>query len=186
MLWVNLVMDTFAATALSALPPSAAVMRDKPRAESDFIISGAMLRRMIPVSLIFCTGLLALLYVLEHAEVTCLADLFALRRLGPADGLTTRELTIFFNIFVLLQVWNLFNARAFLSGRSAFSGLGGCPAFTGTAVFILAGQAAIVTLGGRMFGVGPLPLSEWGAELAVTSVVLWLPEVFRLMRGRAD
>ena len=184
MLWVNLVMDTFAATALSALPPSADVMLDRPRKESDFILSPDMLRRMLPQAAAFCALLLGLVHVLGHADIQSVTDLFALRALSPADGLTPRELTIFFNLFVLMQLWNLFNARAFMTRQPAWAGLGAAPAFTGTVLVILAGQIAIVSLGGRMFGVTALPLGEWLAQIAITSPVLWIPEAVKFLRKR--
>lgn len=177
MLWVNLIMDTFAAMALASLPPSEAVMLEAPRSRRDFIISPAMWRLIISTGVIFFILLVALLYVLHHADVTSLAQLPRVK-LGAEAAFTPYELSLFFTIFVFLQFWNLFNARAFATHRSAFH-LGHCGEFLFIAAIIVVGQIAIVSLGGRAFSVTPLRLSDWLIIIAGTSPVLLLGELLR-------
>ena len=124
MLWVNLIMDTFAAMALASLPPSEMVMKEKPRDRNDFIISKAMASSIVGVGFGFFILLLGLLYVFEHSQINSLYDLSSLST-GPKDGLSRYELSLFFTIFVMLQFFNMFNARAFASGQSAFN-IKGC------------------------------------------------------------
>lgn len=195
MLWVNLIMDTFAAMALASLPPSERVMRDKPRDRRRFIITRAMAVRIIGAGGAFFLLLLLLLAVLESHDIRSMADLWAAatghaRLYGaaaPGSPFFTRgtlspyEESLFFTFFVMLQFWNMFNARAFLTGRSAFR-LRGCGGFLLVAALILAGQVAIVSLGGEMFNVTPLPLSDWAAIIALTSVVLWAGEAARALK----
>ncbi len=119
MLWVNLIMDTFAAMALASLPPSASVMKDKPRPREAFIINNAMKRFIICIGGIFFLVLLAILYYFEHTDITCLTEIGSVT-MGGNTGLSGYELSLFFTIFVFLQFWNMFNARAFETGRSAF------------------------------------------------------------------
>ena len=118
MLWVNLVMDTFAAMALASLPPSRSVMSDKPRKRREFIITGGMARSILWVGGVFAVGMIALLYVLEHASVTSLSGLLH-PSWQPYKGLSAYELSLFFTIFVMLQVWNMFNAKAYGTHSSA-------------------------------------------------------------------
>lgn len=124
MLWVNLIMDTFAAMALASLPPSETVMRDKPRDRRAFIINRAMRRDILGVGFAFFFILLGLLYVFEHSQVTALTDFLHLH-IGEREQLSAYELSLFFTIFVMLQFWNMFNARAFGTDRSALN-LRGC------------------------------------------------------------
>lgn len=182
MLWVNLIMDTFAAMALASLPPSKDVMRDKPRNRKSFIINPAMTRLIIGVGCLFFVILLTLLYMLEHAPIQSMTDFLTWKNMGN-QGLTDHELSIFFTLFVMIQFWNMFNARAFATGRSAFH-LKGCKGFGGIALLIFVGQIIIVQCGGRMFNVTPLSLSDWLIIVTSTSVVLWIGEFFRLFNKR--
>lgn len=182
MLWVNLIMDTFAAMALASLPPSKDVMRDKPRNRKSFIINPAMTRLIIGVGCLFFVILLTLLYMLEHAPIHSMTDFLTWKNIGN-QGLTDHELSIFFTLFVMIQFWNMFNARAFATGRSAFH-LKGCKGFGGIALLIFVGQIIIVQCGGRMFNVTPLSLSDWLIIVTSTSVVLWIGEFFRLFNKR--
>ncbi|MCR5084081.1 MAG: calcium-translocating P-type ATPase, PMCA-type, partial [Succinivibrionaceae bacterium] len=127
MLWVNLIMDTFAAMALASLPPSEQVMRAKPRDRNAFIIDRTMARVIVGVGGLFFAGLIGLVYVFEHSDITALSDL-ATVSLGAANGLSAYELSLIFTIFVMLQFFNMFNARAYETGASAFS-LAGCRPF---------------------------------------------------------
>ena len=182
MLWVNLIMDTFAAMALASLPPSKDVMRDKPRNRKSFIINPAMTRLIIGVGCLFFVILLTLLYMLEHAPIQSMTDFLTWKNTGHHE-LTNHELSIFFTLFVMIQFWNMFNARAFATGRSAFH-LKGCKGFGVITLLILMGQIIIVQCGGRMFNVSPLSLSDWLIIVTSTSVVLWIGELFRLFNKR--
>ena len=169
MLWVNLIMDTFSAGALASLPPTERVMEDKPRRsgkDGDFIITRSMAYTIFGVGALFVLILLGLL-VYFHAS----------------DGLSPHDLSWFFSFFVLLQFWNMFNAKAFMEGRSAFAGLGQCRGFLFVAGLILVGQYLIVTLGGKMFSVVPLPWQDWAVIIGSTSLVLWAGELWRLIRS---
>ncbi len=180
MLWVNLIMDTFAAMALASLPPSKRVMKDAPRKRTAFIIDPVMKQSILAIGGIFFVVLLTLLFVLEHYSILQLTDLLHFTD-HPDNGMTAYELSIFFTIFVMLQFWNMFNARAFHTGRSAFH-LKDCKGFLLIAVFILVGQIAIVQLGGEMFNVTPLHLTDWLLIISSTSIVLWIGEGVRLIK----
>ncbi len=177
MLWVNLIMDTFAAMALASLPPSESVMDDKPRSRSAFIISRSMWRWIIGTGGIFFLFFLGLLYYFEHTDITSLSQI-GRATFGADRGLTPYELSLFFTIFVFLQFWNMFNARAYATGRSALH-LEGCSGFGLTALIIVIGQILIVTVGGEFFSVVPLRLTDWLIIVAGTSVVLWAGELLR-------
>ncbi len=178
MLWVNLIMDTFAAMALASLPPSAAVMHEQPRSRTAFIISPSMWKFIIGVGGIFFVALLGLLFYLEHTPLTSLTQ-FGQLPIGDNTGLSPYELSLFFTIFVFLQFWNMFNAKAFSTGRSAFH-MKDCGGFELIALFILVGQIAIVQIGGRFFNVVPLSITDWAIIISATSIVLWIGEIWRL------
>ena len=181
MLWVNLIMDTFAAMALASLPPSERVMKDKPRDRNAFIINRPMRYDIIGMGGLFFVLLLGLLYIFHHADITCLTDLLSLHLDPSSSEMTPYELSLFFTIFVFLQFWNMFNARAFESHGSAFN-LKRCSEFDFIALVILVGQILIVTFGGEMFNVTPLKIVDWVIIIAVTSLVLWVGELFRLFK----
>lgn len=168
MLWVNLIMDTFAAGALASLPPSADVMKDRPRksgANGDFIITKPMATTIFLVAAIFVAVQMLVLYNFN------------------ADGaLTAYEQSWFFTFFVMLQFWNMFNAKAFMTGRSAFKGMSGSGSFIFVALIILVGQYLIVTFGGEMFNVTPLSLHSWIVIIAITSPVLLVGEIIRFFK----
>lgn len=166
MLWVNLIMDTFAAAALASLPPNKKVMRHKPRRNEDFIITRAMSAFILIVATIFVVLLLWLLY--HFTDVN--------------GNISRYDLTRFFTIFVLLQFWNLFNAKAFASGHLAFHQMHKSIGFVITVVAILIGQFLIVTFGGDVFRTVPLPASEWISIFGLTSVVLWIGELVRFFK----
>lgn len=181
MLWVNLIMDTFAAMALASLPPTMEVMRDKPRRREDFIVSRPMWAGILGMGALFTALLIALLVVFQQADVTSLTDYSWISTYGQVGvELTPYEESVFFTLFVLLQFWNMFNARAFATGHSAFHNLRQCRGFGLIAVVILVGQIIIVTIGGQMFNVTPLPPADWFVIIAVTSLVLWGGELKRL------
>ena len=167
MLWVNLIMDTFAAMALASLPPTERVMQDKPRSRQAFIISNPMWWSILITGGIFTALLLVVLWHLEKG------------------GMPLYDLSLFFTTFVMLQFWNMFNARAFQTGQSALR-LKGCKGFNFIAGCILIGQILIVTFGGQMFNVTPLSLRHWVMIICGTSVVLWIGEAIRLFRRRSQ
>jgi len=164
-LWVNLIMDTFAAMAMASLPPSREVLHDKPRSQQAFIITRPMLHGIISIGLLFFIVTAALLWYFEHME-----------------GMSTRELTVFFTIFVMIQWWNLFNARALGSTHSAFRRLWACQSFLSVLLLILVGQWLIVTYGGNLFRTEPLDATTWLWIILGTSPVLWIGEIYRKMR----
>ena len=163
-LWVNLIMDTFAAMALASLPPSREVMQERPRSQDAFIITRPMIRGIGVIGGLFFVVTFALLYYFERIA-----------------GVDPKELTIFFCIFVMLQWWNLFNARSLGSCHSAFRRLWACRGFLFVLAMVLAGQWLIVTFGGKMFRTVPLEWPCWGWIILGTSPVLWVGEVYRLI-----
>ena len=180
MLWVNLIMDTFAAMALASLPPSASVMKDKPRSREAFIINRPMWKSIIGVGGMFFIFLLGLLYYFEHTDITSLTEIGKVA-MGENTGLSGYELSLFFTIFVFLQFWNMFNARAFATGRSAFH-FKGCGGFVLIALVILVGQILIVEFGGQFFNVEPLKFTDWAIIICGTSVVLLIGEIMRIFK----
>jgi Ca2+-transporting ATPase len=183
MLWVNLIMDTFAAIALASLPPTRSVMEEQPRHVTDSIISRAMARHVIGVGGFFTLLLLVVLVIMEHADIRSMDDLFSFT-FGAYDGLSAYELSLFFTLFVMLQFWNMFNAKAFMTDNSAFHRLKECRGFMVIAFVIFVGQLLIVELGGQMFNVTPLAASDWGFIILATSPVAIVGEIYRgIKRG---
>lgn len=166
MLWVNLIMDTFAAGALASLPPDKNVMKNKPRGVNDFILTKIMKNSILTTGLLFVVGLMGLLYWFSN----------------DADGLTRYDLSMFFTIFVMLQFWNMFNAKAYKSGHSALHGMAKCGGFLIVALLIVVGQILIVSFGGDVFRVEPLAWMDWLIIIASTSIVLWIGELVRIFK----
>ena len=190
MLWVNLIMDTFAALALASLPPSEKVMKNKPRKTTDFIISKSMWRGILGAGIFFVILLFGLVQYFKHVNIETLSS-FDINEFGKnffnfgsGDGLSSYELSLFFTIFVMLQFWNMFNAKAFMTGKSAFASINKCSGFILIALVILLGQWVIVTVGGEMFNVVPLKLEDWGIIVGITSSVLWVGEIARLFKTK--
>lgn len=163
-LWVNLIMDTFAALALASLPPSHEVMKDKPRKASDFIINKSIGFGILFCGIVFFLVMFALLVYCE--------------RRGKG-GVDVHELTMFFTTFVMIQFWNLFNAKALMSHHTAFRHFLKDKGMILVLVLVLVGQWIIVTFGGEMFRTTPLSLHEWLLIIGSTSVVLWAGELWR-------
>ena len=163
MLWVNLIMDTFAAMALASISPSMDVMNEKPRKRTDFIITPAMRKNIFGVGAAFLLILMGLLYFFNNMP----------------GGMDVHHLTIFFTIFVMLQFWNLFNASVFGTNHSIFKDAGHAMGMLGVALIILVGQFIIVTVGGKVFRTEPLSVMEWVYIIAGTSLVLWVGEIWR-------
>jgi Ca2+-transporting ATPase len=190
MLWVNLIMDTFAALALASLPPDEKVMKNKPRKTSDHIINKQMAKSIIGVGIIFVVLLFGLLQYFKHEEVTSLTQ-FNIIKFGKnffdfshAGELMPYELSLFFTIFVMLQFWNIFNAKAFMTGRSAFYLLNKCKGFLFIAIVILIGQWLIISIGGEMFNAVALNISDWIIIIGFSSIVLWIGEIMRIFKIR--
>ena len=163
-LWVNLIMDTFAALALASLPPSHEVMKEKPRKASDFIINKSVGFGILFCGIVFFLVMFALLVYCE--------------RRGKG-GVDVHELTMFFTTFVMIQFWNLFNAKALMSHHTAFRHFLKDKGMILVLVLVLVGQWIIVTFGGEMFRTTPLSLHEWLLIVGSTSVVLWVGELWR-------
>lgn len=166
-LWVNLIMDTFAALALASLPPSHEVMKDKPRKASDFIINKSIGFGILFCGIVFFLVMFALLVYCE--------------RRGKG-GVDVHELTMFFTTFVMIQFWNLFNAKALMSHHTAFCHFLKDKGMILVLVLVLVGQWIIVTFGGEMFRTTPLSLHEWLLIIGSTSVVLWAGELWRTFK----
>ncbi len=157
-------MDTFAALALASIPPSETVMLEKPRRSTDFIISKAMRSNIIGVGSIFLAVLLGMIYYFDHST----------------QGMNVHNLTIFFTFFVMLQFWNLFNARVFGTTDSAFKGLSKSYGMELIVLAILVGQFLIVQFGGAVFRTEPLDWQTWLLIIGVSSMVLWVENLFAL------
>ena len=166
-LWVNLIMDTFAALALASLPPSHEVMNDKPRKATDFIISKGM-----AFGILFCG--IAFFIVMFAMLIYC-------ERRGKG-GVDVHELTVFFTTFVMIQFWNLFNAKSLGSNRTAFRHFLKDKGMILVLALVLVGQWLIVTFGGEMFRTVPLSLTEWLVIIGATSIVLWVGEIWRAFK----
>lgn len=183
MLWVNLIMDTFAAMALASLPPTKSVMKEQPRSRSAFIINRPMWEFILGTGLVFSALLFAMLYYLEHTDINSFAEIGRAAFDPQLASLTPYEVSLFFTTFVFLQFWNMFNARAFATGRSALH-FKGCGGFLFIAAVILVGQILIVSIGGPFFSVVPLALIDWVVIIGSTSIVLWIGEIYRLVASR--
>ncbi|MCH5319989.1 MAG: calcium-translocating P-type ATPase, PMCA-type [Paramuribaculum sp.] len=179
MLWVNLIMDTFAAVALASISPSRSVMKNKPRDRRAFIISRPMWSFILGVGTTFFIILLCLLGYLEFTDYSS----EGITGIATTDvkNLTINELSVFFTVFVFLQFWNLFNAKAFGTERTALD-MRGCRGFVTISLLIFIGQIVIVELGGEFFNVTPLSFKEWVVIIVATSSVLWVGETFRFLK----
>lgn len=167
-LWVNLIMDTFAAMALASLPPSREVMNDKPRSQSDFIISRPMMKGILFEGIVFFILMFAFLLHCFYDDVE--------------EGVQRHELTLFFTTFVMIQVWNLFNAKTLGSNHSAFRYLWRNRGLLIVLIMIIVGQWLIVEYGGEMFRTDGMNWKEWAAVIGLTSIVMWVGEVWRMFK----
>ena len=205
MLWVNLIMDTFAAMALSSLPADRGVLNEPPRNPHSHIINRPMLWRIVGLGLVFFVVLVGLWQLLHHADILSVSDILrgeTMRQFiadfgagsDSTDVLTRYELGVFFSIFVVMQFWNMFNAKYFHSDRSLLLDIVDLvrrPAvvkesyslyFVLIALVILLGQMLIVNFAGDLFGVAPLPFDDWAWILLLTSPILFIPDILRLVR----
>lgn len=184
MLWINLIMDTFAAMTLASLPPSESVMQDKPRNRNAFILNKQMIANIVGVGGFFFVMLLGLLYIFQHADIHQLTDLLTLQ-LGEKGHVTAYELTLLFTIFVMTHFFYLFNARAFETGRSALH-FKGCKGLLTIVAIIMIGQVAMVEIPGlqQFFNVCGLSLQDWIIIIVGSSLVLWVREGWHLITKR--
>lgn len=190
MLWVNIIMDTFAALALASLPPSERVMDDKPRKYNAHIITKKMAAFILGVGITFVVFLLGLVQYFKRVDITSLTD-FSFKDYfesfvdfsGQSNELTSYELSLFFTIFVMLQFWNMFNAKAYGTRKSTFRDFRSVlKGFGVIAILIVVGQILIVQFGGVMFNVVPISVVDWFLIISSTSVVLWIGELFRIFK----
>lgn len=185
MLWINLIMDTFAAIALASLPPSRRVMEDKPRDRNASILSRPMRVEILGVGFFFFFLLVAMLYVFEHGDYTSMRDLFLNLHVGERDGLSTYELTLLFTTFVMTHFFYLFNARAFETGRSALH-FKGCQGLLAIVAVVFFGQVAMVEIPllQDFFNVCGLSLEDWVIIVLGSSLVLWVRELWHLITNK--
>ena len=167
-LWVNIIMDTFAAMAMASLPPNPEVMRDKPRPRNEFIITPAMARTLFTCGGVMVVVLLGMLFYWSFGS----------------GELTVRELTLFFSTFVFMQFWNMFNAKGFETRHSVFKDWYGCREFFLILLAIAVGQVLIVEFGGAVFRTVPLSWGEWAAVIGATSLIAFGGEAVRALRRR--
>lgn len=188
MLWVNLIMDTFAALAFASLPPSMEVMKNKPRRSTDFILTRNMIYRIFSTGLLFIILLFGLMQYFRSPDVNITSmEQFDIEKFfhtmfefGSNGTYTPYELSLFFSIFVFFQIWNLFNAKAFQSGHTAFFNMKDSKVFFLVVIGIFVGQYIIVTFGGDMFSVVPLTFKDWGYIIASTSLIMVVPLLVKL------
>lgn len=182
MLWVNLIMDTFGAMALASLPPSQAVMKDKPRDRKAFILTKPMLKDILGVGGFFFILLVGFLYIFQHTEITQMTDLLHCE-LGEANGLSAYEQTLLFSIFVWTHLWYMFNTRSFETGKSFFRLRMSKEFFTIVAIIFI-GQIAIVEVLYDFFNCTPLKWVDWVIIVTLSSLVLWFRELWNLIAHR--
>ena len=187
MLWINLIMDTFAAIALASLPPSRKVMEDKPRDRKASILSPTMRKDILGVGFFFFFLLVAMLYIFEHGDYTSMRDLFLNLHVGERDGLSTYELTLLFTTFVMTHFFYLFNARAFETGKSALH-FKGCQGLLIIVAVIFIGQVAMVEIPllQDFFNVCGLKLEDWIVIILGSSLVLWVREIWNLFSSKKE
>ena len=190
MLWVNLIMDTFAALAFASLPPSKEVMKNKPRRSTDFILSRKMIIRIFSTGVLFMVILFGLMQCFRNNDIQHISHLVeypgiffhSMFEFVGSGEFTPYELSMFFTIFVFFQIWNLFNAKAFDSGHTAFFNVKGSKVFFTVVIGIILGQYAIVTLGGQMFSVVPLAWIDWAYIVVLTSAIMIVPLILKLFQ----
>lgn len=183
MLWVNLIMDTFAAMALASLPPSMDVMQDKPRRREDFIVTRSMWHGILGLGVFFTALLIGLNVLFQHCSFGAVGgeSLLNFQWDSAPSEMTMYESGVFFSLFVMLQFWNMFNAKAYATGKSALRGITQNSTFLLVALLIIVGQIAIVSFGGEMFRVAPLSLIDWLLIVLMTSPVFIFGELKRLV-----
>ena len=184
MLWVNLIMDTFAAMALASLPPTMDVMKQQPRKREDFIVNRDMWKGIIGMGILFTVLLIGLVVVFRHSTFGLVGEetLLQFAWSDTPHELTIYQKSVFFTLFVMFQYWNMFNAKAFYTGHSALKNLKEAKGFLLVMLLIIVGQIAIVSLGGQMFSVTPLHLLDWLILIGVSSLVFIGGEIKRFFQ----
>lgn len=185
MLWVNLIMDTFAAIALASLPPTHKVMEQKPRNRKESILDKSMKINIFGIGGLFFLIQLVLLIIFENAEINSISDMMHLNEhWGTGPGLSPYELTLFFTVFVMTHFWYLFDARAYKTGRSAFH-FKGCQGFIAIAAVIFLGQISMVYVPGfnEMFNCVPLSMADFLIIVGLSSLVMWIGELIRAIKN---
>lgn len=190
MLWVNLIMDTFAALAFASLPPSMEVMRQKPRRSTDFILSRPMIIRILSTGTLFMVLLFGFMQYFRNNDIESLSELIqypgvffhSMFEFNANGSFTPYELSMFFTIFVFFQIWNLFNAKAFQSGHTAFFKFKESKVFFLVVIGIIIGQFVIVSVGGKMFSVTQLSCYDWTTIIAGTSLIMFFPLIVKLIK----
>ena len=167
-LWVNIIMDTFAAMAMASLPPNPEVMLDKPRPRDEFIITRAMARTIFTCGIVVVAVLLGMMFWWT----------------ATAGGMNEVQLTLFFSVFVFLQFWNMFNAKGFETKHSVFTCVRGCREFFLILLAIGIGQVLIVEVGGEVFRTVPLAWRQWAWVIGGTSLIAVGGELVRGVRRR--
>ena len=183
-------MDTFAALAFASLPPSKEVMKNKPRRSTDFILSRKMIIRIFSTGVLFMVILFGLMQCFRNNDIQHISHLVeypgiffhSMFEFVGSGEFTPYELSMFFTIFVFFQIWNLFNAKAFDSGHTAFFNVKGSKVFFAVVIGIILGQYAIVTLGGQMFSVVPLAWIDWAYIVVLTSAIMIVPLILKLFQ----
>ena len=183
MLWVNLIMDTFGAMALASLPPSQSVMKDKPRDRKAFILTKPMMKDILGVGGFFFLLLVVFLYIFQHTEITQMTDLLHCQ-IGEANGLSSYEQTLLFSIFVWTHLWYMFNTRSFETGKSFFQ-LKMSKEFFSIVAIIFIGQIVIVEVLYDFFNCTPMKLVDWIIIVVLSSLVLWIRELWHLLTKRS-
>ena len=181
MLWVNLIMDTFGAMALSSLPPTEKVMRDKPRDRNAFILNKSMITNIVGVGGFFFLLLLGFLYIFQHTDIQQMSNLLTVS-LGEKNIVTPYEQTLLFSIFVWTHFWYMFNARGYMSGGSGLN-LKGCDGFWTIVAAIIIGQVLIVEVFFDFFNVVPMKWQDWVIIIGLSSLVMWIREIWHLIRN---
>lgn len=183
MLWVNLIMDSFGAMALASLPPTPMVMKDKPRRRGDFILDKGLVEEILGVGLFFFALLWVFLYIFQHADISCMADLTSISikdllrfKLGPKNNLSAYEQTLLFSIFVWAHFWYMFNARAFRSGGSGLDIIRDCDGFVIIVAIIVVGQFLIVEVFYEFFNCQPMSWQDWLIIIVTTMPVMLIRE----------
>ena len=185
MLWVNLIMDTFAAMALASLPPNKKVMDEKPRNRHKFILTSTMNKHILITGGIFSIILIALFYVIKHCNLTEISTILNFKITRVGHNISPYESALFFTTFVMLQFWNLFNAKTYGTIDSAFKYLSRSKEFLFIALLIIVGQVLIIHVGGEMFNVTPIKGLDWLHIITTTSIVLLFGEGYRFYKRQS-
>lgn len=185
MLWVNLIMDTFAAMALASLPPNKKVMNEKPRDRHKFILTSTMNKHILITGGLFSIILIALFYVIKHCNLVEISTILNFKITRVGHNISPYESALFFTTFVMLQFWNLFNAKTYGTLDSAFKDIGRAKEFLFIALLIIVGQVLIIHVGGEMFNVTPIKWLDWMHITVITSIVLIFGEGYRFYKRQS-